>query len=280
MPFTVDLPFSGFRSGKITHTPPSSYVAARGYASCQTGQNVTAGTKWRAFFGFDASALPDIAIMNITKVELLVRLADTQPPGAPQTYALKISIGTWVGATLDGTAAEYDGGTLMVTLAAKPGDGTLIDLAADGQDPTVYINRGAGGTDIKVWDDSTRGTGDASWGINFNTSVNKCILRITYTVPVATLTGVGSLTCAGTVTAMGSATLVGRGSLTCAGSVSVHGSAALVGKGTLTCTGRATHPPLAQHHAAASVGGVQSATRSVEAANEATRTIDLVDSEP
>ncbi len=229
MPSVVEFNFVDGKSGKITYTPPTFYMAATGYASCQTGQNTTLGQKWRAFFSFDTSSLPDNAL--IQKVEFLVRLNTGQPSGEPENTYIKFSIGTFIGAALNGTPDEFNGGTLMVTLTAEPYDNTWLDLNQDLGSPESYVNR-AGDTDIKVWDDSVRGGGDASWGLNFNTSKAKCKLRITYTVPSATATGRGIASGAGKVTAAGSATATGRGTSQGAATVRAAGVSTMTGRGT------------------------------------------------
>lgn len=234
MPSVVEFNFVDGKSGKITYTPPTFYMAATGYASCQTGQNTTLGQKWRAFFNFDTSSLPDNAL--IEKVEFLVRLNTGQPSGEPENTYIKFSIGTFIGAALNGTAEEFNGGTLMVTSTAEPYDNTWLDLNQDLGGPETYVNR-SGDTDIKVWDDSVRGSGDASWGLNLNTSKGKCKLRITYTVPSATATGRGYATCAGSVAAIGGATATGKGFAEAAVSVGSSGSATASGRGQAELTG-------------------------------------------
>ncbi len=233
MPSVVEFNFVDSKSGKITFTPPSFYMAATGYGNCQTGQDTSSGQKWRAFFNFNTSSLPDNAL--ITKVEFLVRLNTAQPNGEPDTTYIKFSIGTFIGAALNGTSAEFEGGTLMVTLPVEPNDNTWLDLNQDSQHPENYVKR-AGDTDIKVWDDSIQGGGDSYWGLNFNTAKAKCKLRITYTVPSATATGRGTASVSATVAAAGSAMATGRGTAEGSGKVASRGAATATGRGVVQAT--------------------------------------------
>lgn len=237
MPSVVEFNFVDTKSGKITYTPPSSYVAATSWSNCQTGQNVFGGVKWRAYFNFNTASLPDTAL--ISKVEFLIRKNTAQPGGNPEIYYLKFSIGTFIGALLDGTPAEFGAGTLMVTLTVPPVDNTWLDLNQDFHHPELYINR-IGDTDLKVWDDSIQGAGDSYWGLNFNSTKTKCKLRITYTVPSGTATGRGYATCAGSVTAIGGATATGKGFAEAVVSVRSSGSATASGRGQAELTGMVT----------------------------------------
>ncbi len=233
MATVVTLDFVDSKSGKITFTPPSSYVAATGWGNCQTGQDVILAKKWRAYFNFNTAGLPDTAL--VSKVEFLIRKNSAQPGGSPEIYYLKFSIGTFIGTALDGTPTEYAAGTLMVTLTAPPTDGTWLDLAQDAYNPCPYVNL-TGDTDIKVWDDSIQGAGDSYWGLNFNQSKAKCKLRITYTVPSATATGRGTASAAGKVTAAGRATATGRGTAQGTATVRVVGASTVTGRGTAQLT--------------------------------------------
>ena len=229
MPSVVEFDFVDSKSGKITYIPPSSYTAATGSANCQTGQNNATGAKWRAFFNFDTSSLPDNAL--VATVEFFICKSTGQPAGAPQYYILKFSIGSFIGAALNGNSGEFNGGTLMVTLSSKPDDNTWMGLDQDFNDPRAYVNL-TGDTDIKVWDDSIRGTGDASWGLNFNTAKAKCKLRVTYTIPSATATGRGTANGSGAVTVAGKATASGRGVAQAFANVTSLGFATATGRGT------------------------------------------------
>lgn len=226
----VSFPFVDGKSGGITFTPPSSYVAATGWASCQTGRDMIAGTTWRAFFNFDTSSIPNHA--QVTKVEFLIQLSTLQLEEMPEIYRLKFSIGTFIGVALDGNDTEFNAGTLMVTLTgSKPADNTWLDLDLDGNGPEPYVNLG-GDTDIKVWDDSIQGGGDSYWSTDFNSSKAKCKLRVTYQVPTATATGRGTASTTATVTTSGSATAIGSGTSQAEATVTAAGSGAVTGSGT------------------------------------------------
>jgi len=228
MIYIATLPFLDAKSGNITYTPPSSYVAATGSAECQTGQSTFSDTNWRAFFSFNTASIPNHA--QIEFVGFLVYLSKNQPFGMPQYYRLKFSIGTFIGGALDGTAEEFNAGTLMVTLESKPAHGTLVDLDEDGHGPEAYVNL-SGETDVKVWDDSVQGSGDSSWGIDFNQKYQTCRLQVMYTVPEATATGRGTASASATVTAAGSGTAVGRGTSDVAATVTASGSSVVTGIG-------------------------------------------------
>ena len=225
----VDLPFVEPKSGKITLTSPSTYEAALGSAMCMTGQDVVLTQNWRAYFNFDTSVLPDGA--RVTGVAFLLRVPIYQPIGNPATYRLKFSIGTFIGATLDGNSAEWNAGALMKTLTAKPTDNTWLDLAAGGTGAENYVNR-AGDTDLKVWDDSLRGGGDLSWGLNLNTPKAKCQLRVTYQVPSGTATGRGTALGAARVRAAGGGTATGAGLAEASAWVASVASGVATGRGT------------------------------------------------
>ena len=292
MIYIASLPFLDIKSGKITFTPPSSYVAATGSGNCQTGQQTLSGQKWRAFFNFNTSSIPSNA--QIEFVGFLIYLAKSQPFGRPEIYRLKFSIGTFIGAALDGNAAEFNAGTLMVTLDSKPGHGTLLDLDQDGHGPEAYVNR-TGETDVKVWDDSIRGSGDSSWGLDFNRKYSKCRLHIMYTVPAATATGRGSATASATVSAASSATATGRGTVEVAAAVEAAGSATgtglgaaaliaavtaaagatVTGRGIASCSSTAVYfEPLARHFGTRSVGAAHAGIRSVSCVHSASRQCD------
>jgi len=292
MIYIASLPFLDIKSGKITFTPPSSYVAATGSGNCQTGQQTLSGEKWRAFFNFNTSSIPNHA--QIEFVGFLIYLSKTQPFGEPEIYRLKFSIGTFIGAALDGTADEFNAGTLMVTLDSKPGHGTMLDLDQDGHGPEAYVNR-TGETDVKVWDDSTQGSGQSSWGLDFNRKFAKCRLHIMYTVPAATATGRGSATASATASVVGSAIATGRGTVEVAATVEAAGSstgtgrgaaeliaavtaaagATVTGRGIASCSSTAVYfGPLARHIGTRAVAAAHDETRSVSWVHSASRRCD------
>lgn len=224
----VEFPFVDGKSGKITFTPPSSYMAATGWAACQTGKHTLDGSNWRAFFNFDTSSIPDHA--QVTKVEFLNRMGLIQIGGGPDLYLLQFSIGSFIGAALDGTADEFYAGTLMVSLYAKPEDNTWLDLNQHGHGPQAYVNL-TGDTDIKVWDDSSQGAGDPYWSTDFNTGRHNCRLRVTYQVPSASATGRGTAVAEATVVFPGMAVATGKGAALASAVVAAQGSVAAVGRG-------------------------------------------------
>ena len=256
MIYIASLPFLDAKSGKITYTPPSSYVAATGSAECQTGQSTLSSQKWRAFFSFNTASIPNHAQLEF--VGFWIYLSKNQPFGMPQYYRLKFSIGTFIGGALDGTAEEFNAGTLMVTLESKPAHGTLLDLDEDGHGPEAYVNL-SGETDVKVWDDSIQGSGNPSWGLDFNRKYQNCTLHIMYTVPAAKATGRGSASASATVVAAGSATATGIGTAVAAAVVTASGSSIATGRGlaqliaTVAATGSATVTGAGTADAAASV---------------------------
>jgi hypothetical protein len=223
---TVDFNFADSKSGKITYNPPSSYAAATGWANCQTGQNQQTDENQRAFFSFDTSSLPDHA--QIEKVEFLIYVPKL-PAIDPIVYRVGISIGTFIGAALDGTSDEWTGGAYMVTLYSRPASGTVVDLGATGNNPGVHVNR-TGDTDIKVWDYSIGDFEHWFWMTSFNTSRDKCKLRITYSLPSATVTGRGDTSASAEIVLPAAGVATGTGS--------VQAIASLVGTGSAEVTGR------------------------------------------
>lgn len=223
---TVSFSFADSKSGKITYNPPSSYVAATGWANCQTGQNQQTNENQRAFFSFDTSSLPDHA--QIEKVEFLIYVPKI-PAIDPIVYRVGISIGTFIGAALDGANDEWTGGAYMVTLYSRPTSGTVVDLGATGNNPGAHVNP-SGDTDIKVWDYSIGDFEHWFWMTSFNTSRDKCKLRITYSLPSATVTGRGVTSTAAEIVLSAAGVATGTGS--------VQTIAWLVGTGSVAVTGR------------------------------------------
>ena len=232
--FDFDNSASGF-IGKVG----SYYWATTGWDSCNVGQNIASNVAFGAFFRFDTSSIPDHA--QITKVQFRVRGYRTAQSGEPGTYDIYFSIGDIIGGSLDGTAAEWNAGTHMISLDARPADRTTLELDADGNDPLPLVDV-QGDTDIKILDHGVQGGGDAQWWAFFNKSTTeRCRLYVYFTLPSATLTGKGSLTCAAMVTSSGTAILTGIGTLTCAAMVTSSGTAILTGKGSLSCAASVTY---------------------------------------
>jgi len=157
-------------SGQIAKTG-FMYTAYTGWAQCTIEYNPGSGAEIRAFFQFDTSALPDDA--TVTLVELNLVDSVIQPPS--QTNSGSIWMGTWIGGTLDGNAAEFNGGTRVL---AKYNFGSgFVDL---GTSAKSFVNL-TGATDIKVIGTYS---GIVMQGYNFNRPRSKSQLRVTYTTPV------------------------------------------------------------------------------------------------
>ena len=250
------LDFDNAKSGQL-YLYAGSYTPHTGWEECETGRT-NPFRRWRAFFSFDTSSIP--AHYQIEWVWFRV-MRRAGLPGNPETYVLRFSIGTFIGAALDGNAAEWNGGTLMLTLNSPPATKTTLDLADDGEDPCPYVNK-SGDTDLKIWDDSYQGSGDAAWETNFNTDTStRCRLYVGYSIPSATLTGIGTLSCAASVTYYGTATLTGIGTLSCTAMVISLASATLTGIGTLSCAAEVRSLlQMARHSASVSVSSSHSSS--------------------
>lgn len=225
------LDFDNAKSGRV-NLDTGTYSSTTGWVECGTGRT-TAFNRWRAFFSFDTSALPDEAV--IEKVTMNIRRrADGY--GEPETYVLKFSIGTFIGASLDGDVGEWTGGTQCQVLTTKPADkeNVVMNTVA-----LALVNR-TGDTDLKLWDDSSQGTGDPSWETNFNKNTTfRCQLYIQYTEARAGIaTGKGTSSAAGTYEAPlnGTATATGKGTSSGTAVLEIPGSATAVGKGTSSAT--------------------------------------------
>ena len=225
---SAEFNFTDSKSGKITYNPSSSYVAATGWANCLTGKNIQTGENQRAYFSFDTSSLPDHA--QITKVELLI-ITLKSPFINPLVYRISFSIGTFIGSALDGTTEEWSAGAYMLTLYSRPVTGTWLNLDQSGGNPETYVNR-TGETDIKV---SDYGIGDLEhwfWMTTFNTSRSKCKLRVTYSLPSATITGRGTGAASAVVVLPNGGIATGAGTAQSAAMVVSAGVAAVTGRGT------------------------------------------------
>lgn len=179
MPSSV-FAFTDANSGKITKKTgfSTTYTAATGSSNCQCGRDTNPpgfdnDWLWYAFFQFDTSALPNNAI--ILSADILVILAAVQPGGAPDTRAHSFYVGDFIGAALNGTAAEFTGGNLVQTIS-DVSDSTYYDIG------TTNVNV-SGNTDVCIRDESVKGAGDDAWGRSFNTTKVKCELRVNYGLP-------------------------------------------------------------------------------------------------
>jgi hypothetical protein len=266
--------FDNAKSGRV-NLDTGVYTATTGWDNCETGRT-TGVNRWRAFFSFDTSALPDDAVIERVTMNIR-RRADGL--GDPQTYWLKFSIGTFIGAALNGDAGEWAAGTQCKALDAKPADkaDVIMNTVALG-----LVNR-TGDTDLKLWDDSIQGTGDPTWETNFNKNTSfRCKLYVRYTEPRSAIaTGVGTASADGTVsgssingtatatgvgTASATATLVIPGAATATGVGTAAGSAVLEVPGTGTATGVGT----ASGTATLEIPGAATATGVGTAAADAT----------
>lgn len=184
---------------------------------------------------FHTSSLPDHC--TVTQVSFRIRRR-ADPFGDPETYRLKFSLGTWIGGSLDGTAAEWDGGTHLLTLYAKPADRDLVDLSDDAGDPCPLVNL-SGDTDLKLWDDSDRGTGDLGWDTLFNkTTTERCRLYVLFEIPSAEVTGKGYASASGEIVADAAGEATGLGYSSSDGDIVADGTG--VGTGTGEGTGAGT----------------------------------------
>jgi hypothetical protein len=202
-------------------------VASTGWANCQTGKNIQTGENQRAYFSFDTSSLPDHA--QITKVEFLI-IVPKAPTINPLVYRIAFSIGTFIGSALDGTSEEWSAGAYLLTLYSRPVTGTWLNLDQSGGNPETYVNR-TGETDIKV---SDYGIGDLEhwfWMTTFNTSRNKCKLRVTYSLPSAAVTGRGTAAASAGVILPNGGMATGAGTAQSAAKVVSAGVAAVTGRG-------------------------------------------------
>lgn len=238
---SVVFDFIDSKSGKITYNPSSGFVAATGWANCQTGENTLIPQSWHAYFNFNTSSLPDNA--QVTKVEFLIR--SPKPPYIdPLAYRVGFSIGTFIGAALDGNAEEWGGGAYMVTILSRAPDNTWLDLAVAGNDPRGFVNR-AGDTDIQAFDYSIGDTEHWTWITSFNTSKAKCQLRVTYSLPSATATGRGTVAATAGVVLPAAGIATGTGSVQATAIVISAGSAEATGRGVIAASANVILPAAA-----------------------------------
>ncbi len=243
--------FDNAKSGRI-NVIIGVYTAYTGWGVCETGQ-LDPSNRWRAFFSFDTSSIPDTAVIINCTISLR-RRAD--PMGDPGTYALKFSIGTFIGANLDGNAAEWIAGTYVTQLTSKPADKQTVDLTSAAY---PYVNK-TGDTDLKLWDDSRQNGGDPSWGTNFNKNAGQlCQLNVDWVLPelgTATATGVGTASGDAVVVVPGVATATGVGTATADGTVATG----ILGAATATGVGTASGDAVVVVPGAATATGVGTAT--------------------
>ena len=220
------------------------YTAATGWDEVATGQT-NAFHEWRGFLSFDTSSMDDTAV--VTSVSLTVRRRG-DPLGAPETYVLRFSIGTFIGAALDGNSQEWGAGNEAASVSAKPVDKDVVTFSS----ATHGSVNPEGDTDVKLWDDSTVGSGDESYATNFNKNVaSLCKLNIIWVIPelgVATVTGKGTASAAGMVsggieadaTATGVGTAAGAAVLELPSTATATGVGAAAGAAVLELPSAAT----------------------------------------
>lgn len=168
--------FTDSVSGRINYDG-ITYTAITGFNDVRISRDGSGTVFDRAIMQFDTGAFfSSLTVQSIDIVELLVRNNTSQPANMPNLVS--IWIGNWVGAVLNGSAADYNGGNIMLNLSGQLVDNTLYDLADQGNDPTIYVSL-TGTTDIAIHDDSV---GALDTGQNYNTAKVKCQLRITYTL--------------------------------------------------------------------------------------------------
>lgn len=165
---------------KLTNFFGDTYSVGAGWGLCGARfyYNIATGITYNkhAIFQFDTSSIG--AGATIQTVEFKPIDGASQPAGATNPDAWLMLIGNWIGATLDASAADWGGGNVMRTIGSTLSSGTWYDLAADGADPTPYVD-GSGTTDIALW--INKNTSGTDWARNFNQDRDKCQLRVTYT---------------------------------------------------------------------------------------------------
>lgn len=213
------------------------YIVTTGWDFCDVGQSPVS-VQWGAFFRFDTSNLPDHC--TVTSVQFRVRGYRASALGEPQDYEIRLSVGDIIGGTLDGNSGEWNAGTLMLTLDARPADKTTLDLSDDGNDPCPLVNI-SGDTDIKILDHSFHGTGDSSWTANFNpTTTERCKLYVYFSIPSAEVTGKGYASGSGEIVAAASGEATGEGASVGSGVALVDATSTVTGTGEATGEGTRT----------------------------------------
>ena len=171
----VTLDFTDGVSGNIDYTLAGGYVATTGALNAAVVRHTGALYTMRAFFQFDTGSYFSLYdVTSIDFVELYIALRTSQPsiPSYVDAY-----IGNWIGPSLDGSSADFNGGNFMID--SPPGgfvDKTYYNLGDGGHDPTGYVSL-TGTTDIAL-----RGVYTAAGqGQNYNWAKDNCRLRVTFT---------------------------------------------------------------------------------------------------
>ena len=173
------IEFTGGVSGYINKVG-TGYSAATGAANCDTAMNGASPfilAEKRAFFQFDTSSIPSSAV--ITKVEFYVYEDQSlQPATAPDE--VRMYIGDWIGASLDNSAADFDGGTYTDIDVLSYGHDVWIDLTTDStEDPIQYVQGGTIDIALRPFNSASKNSGR-----NYNElGKGLCKLRVTYNIP-------------------------------------------------------------------------------------------------
>jgi hypothetical protein len=177
---TATLNFTDSISGFIQKNSGvgTTYAVGTGYANVAIAKNtlIKPATYKHAFMQFSTVSIPQRAVVSKVELKLVVALALPSPP----CTTCGIFFGSWIGSSLDASAADFDGGSDTLLDFFSYGDSVWFDLADSGSyDPTTAFTWGPGGTaDVKITHTDVSGTGYA-----WNTAKSKSQLRVTYTVP-------------------------------------------------------------------------------------------------
>ena len=229
---SVELSFSTTKSGFVGFTPPFSYSVGTGSANCKVDRNTSTSHEKRALFNFPRGSLPENA--NIVSAELFMVIGSESAPDTPRAG---FYLGQWIGATLDASAADYNGGTLVHADETDPYQNNIWILLDSEEADLNAVIPATGDIDLKI-DDYSSHSG-ATWSVNFNTAKTFCKLRITWTEASATMTGRGTMSCSATATAEGAASASGRGTMSAAGTAIAEGASTATGRGTMSAAGTA-----------------------------------------
>ena len=179
MPSPATINFTDGDSGYVQKLGVN-YTIGTGASVCVISKNSTTGLDKRAVFRFPTAGVigPDV---SISLVEFFNRFNTAQP--TPETNSSRSQLGAWCQATLDASNNDWahSGSTNLGIAMHAEADGTWIDLAAGGADPTTLINldptTNSGITDLMFVDQSIA---VGTTGKNWNALKSKCQLRVTY----------------------------------------------------------------------------------------------------
>jgi len=165
------IAFSNGASGNIQYNPGlGTYTPTTGWNDVIVERSA-GGVSRRAYMPFLTANLPENYFYDKAYFKWFANVAQIPP----FSNVINIFAGQFIGVTLDGNAAEWNGGTDL-NINIKPyGENVWIDLNSGGVDFLSILSTTAA-TDIKLVDNSTSRT--SRWG--FNTANNKCQLKILY----------------------------------------------------------------------------------------------------